>query len=386
MAKVMEIIAKATNGKSYNTEKYSLDRDSNAIFEYDDENNKVIKWQDRGETRKVNTAVDLREHAQTALLAKPVITHFLDGSRHVYKVDDIAYNHKVYPVMAGQVSVGCCKRTNGEMSLAKMYQRMVIALPKAANADLWDDDGYFASRLIKVNESKELKRLQLSFSKILSYEMPQNMHKGKAENSGVSAIQDYMIDSEKEMVVELVKEGKLNQNNYLIKDGSLEYKQIKKERYNKRDLQKIKNNYRYVIGVSKSFNPVSIKTHKNKTDAEYIINLPLFHRTPVAAYQNLTHLGDIKFGVWYLRIRDKKYTRTPFDGVLKIEKIMLDDEYDNGLDSDEVDLISANIINDRAPTCYGTDRRWANHLYPVYLTESYIKSRYLSEEMFLHLF
>ena len=62
------------------------------------------------------------------------------------------------------------------------------------------------------------------------------------------------------------------------------------------------------------------------------------------------------------------------------------EEIENGIDSDVIDLISANIINERNPTCYGTDRRWANHLYPVFLTESYVKSKYISTEMFLHLF
>ena len=57
-----------------------------------------------------------------------------------------------------------------------------------------------------------------------------------------------------------------------------------------------------------------------------------------------------------------------------------------GIDTDTVDLISANILNERNPTCYGTDRRWANHLYPVFLTESFVKSKYISTEMFLHLF
>lgn len=69
-----------------------------------------------------------------------------------------------------------------------------------------------------------------------------------------------------------------------------------------------------------------------------------------------------------------------------MEKILMDNEIQNGIDSDDVDLISANIINERNPTCYGTDRRWANHLYPVFLTESYVKSKYISAEMFLHLF
>jgi predicted nuclease of restriction endonuclease-like (RecB) superfamily len=41
---------------------------------------------------------------------------------------------------------------------------------------------------------------------------------------------------------------------------------------------------------------------------------------------------------------------------------------------------------ERNPVCYGSDMRWANHLYPVYLTERYVKSHYLSTESFLHLF
>ena len=112
----------------------------------------------------------------------------------------------------------------------------------------------------------------------------------------------------------------------------------------------------------------------------------VYHRTPVARYENREFLGDVQFGVWYIRLRDKRRTQTPFDGVVKVEKIMMDEEIENGIDSDVIDLISANIINERNPTCYGTDRRWANHLYPVFLTESYVKSKYISTEMFLHLF
>ena len=56
------------------------------------------------------------------------------------------------------------------------------------------------------------------------------------------------------------------------------------------------------------------------------------------------------------------------------------------LDTEEVDLISANIINERNPVCYGEDNRWANHLYPVYVTECYAKSKYLISTMFMNLF
>ena len=64
----------------------------------------------------------------------------------------------------------------------------------------------------------------------------------------------------------------------------------------------------------------------------------------------------------------------------------MSDEEDNGIESDDIDMISANLIIERNPTCYGTDKRWANHLYPVFLTESFVKSKYLSDEFFLNLF
>ena len=46
----------------------------------------------------------------------------------------------------------------------------------------------------------------------------------------------------------------------------------------------------------------------------------------------------------------------------------------------------AHLMNERNPVCYGTDGRWANHIYPIYLTERYIKSQYLSSNLFLELF
>jgi hypothetical protein len=95
-------------------------------------------------------------------------------------------------------------------------------------------------------------------------------------------------------------------------------------------------------------------------------------------------IPDVKFAVWYLRIRE---TKSPFDGVLKLEKILVwENEELEGLDSDEIDLISANIVNERNPVCYGQDGRWAKHLYPVHLTEKYIKSKFLSDIYFTSLF
>lgn len=383
----MEIIAKETSGKSYRTYKYSYDSIGLPSIDYD-EDDKIMKWQECGETIQYKQSINIKPTADKLMHANQnFIKYFLDGSRHVFKVDDISYNKQVFPVVAGQIGIGCCKRENKKMSKELFYRELVLSLPDKANKDGWDDEAFFASKLKKINDSTELKKLGIKFSKIVTYPTSKiNTKDTKLDNLAISTIQDYMIEAEKRMVSELVKNKKLGQDSYLLKDGSLEYKIMKRGNSDLRTLEKIKHNYNWVIGVSKSFNPESCKDHTGKPNSNYIADLPLFHRTPVARYTQPGILGDVQFGVWYLRLRDKKLTKTPFDGVVKIEKIMMDEEIEPGIDTDIIDFLSANIINERTPTCYGTDKRWANHLYPVFLTESYVKSKYISNELFLQLF
>lgn len=384
----MQIIATETGGKSYNTFKYSFDSIGLPTIDYEDQSDKVMKWQEKGETIKYDKPINLKIDADRIAFKKPIFTYFLDGSRRVFKVDDISYNKQVFPVIAGQIGVGCCKRTDKKLIPEKFYNEYVLALPDKSNSDGWDDAAVFAALTKKVNESIKTNRLKkIEFRTIMPYKTSKDVAlENKLEDRGIAIIQDYMIESEKKLVAELVKDGKLNQNNYLLKDGSLEYKPMKKGKENFRVLQKIKNNYRWVVGVSKQFNPESLKDHTGKSNANYIADLPVYHRTPVARYENREFLGDVQFAVWYVRLREKKNTSTPFDGVVKVEKILMDSEKENGIDSDTVDLITANIINERNPVCYGTDKRWANHLYCVFLTETFIKSKYISNELFLNLF
>lgn len=385
--KIMEIIEEETGGKSYHTYKFSYDRVGIPSIDYDDEIDKVMKWQDSAETVKHTSAVDIKALADQTKGTPPILTYFLDGSRHVFKVDDIAYNKQVFPVIAGQIGVGCCRREFKRMRPELFYQEIVLVLPDKAHADGWDDDAYFKSKVEKLNESEELKKLKLKFAAIIPYSTSKvSGGRRKLEDIAIAKVQDYMVEAEKRMVAELVKKGRLDQDNYLIKDGSLEYQKMAGGIPALRTLQQLKHNYNWVVGVSKSFNPELCYDHTGKPNSNYIANLPVFHRTPVARYVSSYVGADVAFGVWYIRLRDKRHTQTPFDGVVKVEKIMMDEEIDKGIDSDIIDLISANILNERTPTSYGLDKRWANHLYPVFLTEAYVKSKYISPEMFLHLF
>jgi hypothetical protein len=205
------------------------------------------------------------------------------------------------------------------------------------------------------------------------------------ENLAIAKIHDEMIDCEKKIVVELTRDNLLNQDTYLIKDGSIEYQKMRSGHY--RDISVIKNSYRRVVGVSKRFNPEMCVDSRGRSNASKIAKLPLFHRTPAFMFESKRSYGEhgaIYLSAWYIRLRESKFTVSPFDGVIKVEKIIVTDhELQNGLDSQEVDLISANLINERNPVAYGKDDRWANHLYPVYLTETYVKSRFLGDNFFM---
>jgi len=386
MSEILDIIAKETGHKSFKTHKMVYDSLNYPSIDYDDNSN--IIWKNYGERIHHKMAVNLHDTLQDLPNdSEPLFKFFLDGSRRTYKVDDISISNQVFPVMAGQVGVGCCKRDKRRLSHQESYNHNVVTLPRQADSDGWDIE-LFCNRLVnKINDLNTLKKHNIRFDRILIYDFVKS-EDIKLENKGIAKIQDYMIDLEKKMVAEIVNQDLLSNTSFLIKDGSIEYKKMKTGNY--RELAKIRNNYRYVIGVSKSFNPERCQDNTGQINSRAIANLKLYHRTPVYMYQSeiVDSVDDpVYFAIWYLRIRDRKYTKSPYEGILKVEKILTtDNEINDGMDSEQVDYISINLIKERNPVCWGKDTRWANHLYPVYLTETYVKSQFISSNYFLNIF
>ena len=95
--------------------------------------------------------------------------------------------------------------------------------------------------------------------------------------------------------------------------------------------------------------------------------------------------SDNYFAIWYLRLRkDNNFRETRFSDVVKCELLMMDPS--EPISTDLINALSSSLVREAYPVCYGKDSRWANHLYPVYLTETFCKSHYLSSEVFLKLF
>lgn len=387
MDKILKLLSDETGGTCYSSYKYSLDAAEVPSLNYEHNQSYTLQKDRYGETdSSLKTTKDISKIAKQIQGNVPLFRYFLDGSRRIYKVDDIELNRKIFPIIAGQIGVACCERQSpSHFKKAILEHNLVMSLPSEADKDGRNSEQYFYSVTQKINNLRKLQKYNLKFSKLIPYPTKKLEVGEKFENLGIAKIQDEMIDCEKKIVSELVKKNLLHQDSYLLKDGSLQYKPMKSGDF--RELSKLKSNYRSVVGLSKHFNPELSKDKSGKSNATKIANLKLYHRTPAFMYQTDIVSTEVNFCIWYLRIRDLKYTDSPFSGVVKVEKVLItDSEIEDGLSSDEIDLISANIINERSPVAYGTDARWANHLYPVYLTEKYVKSQYISDLHFLNLF
>lgn len=382
MNRILNFIAAETDGTGYRTSKFELDAENAAAqIEYDAPAEIVLKHS--GETRPPKNYALLADDAKKFSTAAQILNYFLDGSRRVYKIDDIAYRsgsrNMIYPIVAGQVVAGCCRRADKKLHAEHFVADVVLSLPDVANAG--GHEGFFPALVTKLNARLAEQNFPIRVAKILPYNTNRDPAE-KFEDRAVALIMAHMHDTEKNLVAELVRRGKLDRKNYLVKDGSLEYRLPAGKKFNAK-------NYSFVIGVSKRFNPVLAQDTAGKINPGLVADLPPLSRTPVTIFEREDNFhGGNKFAVWYLRLRDKKYSDSPFDGVVKVEKILVTDaERASGkIDTDEANLVSAYLLNERNPVCYGADSRWANHIYPIFVTESFVKSRFIANETFLHLF
>jgi len=376
----LQIFQNVTSGKSYSTHRYCLDSDPQPGPIYEREQNFVFK--NIGETdRNLKKSVDLRPILSN--LRTPLLKFFLDGSRRVYKLDDVQYNKRIYPILLGQIGASCCRRNElGEFSNFRTENRLILAVPSIADPNGGNQKHFFDDLRNKINNESSLKSHPVKLHSIIAYP---DLHDHDYSDLAVARLHNEMLDMEKEFVNKLVKEDRvLSLDSMLAKDGSLEYKKISTGTF--QDLSRIKSNYRCVVGISKKFDPEKSFDKTGRSNASNIAELPLYHRTPAFQFKSDISGSEVYFSAWYVRIRDIKHTISPFDGVLKLEMLLVDEKMiSRGVDSDEINTISANIIWERNPTCYGSDSRWANHIYPIYLTERCLKSHRLSDHVIFNL-
>jgi hypothetical protein len=105
-----------------------------------------------------------------------------------------------------------------------------------------------------------------------------------------------------------------------------------------------------------------------------LAGLPHAYRTAAfSAYD-----GQVAF--WYVRLREQREVDYPLMGVVKVELPRPDK---SPVPAELADLISRALVAERNVTPYGLDRRWHCSLYPIYVAEQVIKSRFFSREVLM---
>lgn len=309
--------------------------------------------------------------------------YFMDGSRHVYKVGDVAIGGMIYPVVAGQIIVGCCQREGRTISDFQHVRKIVLSMPQCYDIDN-NGKNFFRKKCEDINKAiqkRPNKPLGFKLDEIIPYKIDGSeitRGKNKYLTQAITTVQNEMMDEERRMVSRLCLNGIIGESNKLIKDGTLEYK---KDYTNAPDAdldkamfdQRIEN----VIGVSKMFDPELLNKLEPRIGRK-LAELPPYSRTNAYRY---VHEGKV-YCVWYLRIRETYNRATSFSDIIKVELVMVGKDK---IKTSQIDHISKNLINEANPVCFGKDSRWANHLYPVYLTENYCKSKYINDQIIINL-
>jgi len=397
MGKILEYIQQSSNGKfqCYKTKKLLLDNNDNDTIAYSYDDNAVVQttksiFAETDRTRQ--GTVSLRSLIKSKTTPPPIFKYFLDGSRHTYKVDDIAIGKKIFPIVAGQIIVGCCERHDRDtFKKYDLRTKIVISMPD----DFDDDDGgenfcrsYCENLNKEIHKIPFVKERNISIEKLLLYKTDGNAGDGDKDNyksRAVAIIQNEMVDEEQLLVAKLCKDNKLNDESWLIKDGSLEYNpSFSNLGFDVVQWNNLRTNYQRVVGVSKQFDPELLPDYEGNRLSQTIANLKPFERTKVYRYETHHKGGSTFYAVWYLRLRDSDFRETSFSDIVKCEMVLLQE--DKPIETDIINVISANIIREAYPVCFGSDTRWANHLYPVFLTETFCKSHYIDSNVILNLF
>jgi hypothetical protein len=352
----------------------SLDLDHYYQEPYQDNNDLTDDLYDMGNTFETNGSRQ-KKHIDIEMDRRGVsnFAFFMDGSRRTYKIGDIVINGKtIMPVVVAQVRAGSTIREyNKKLSKYYLGQRNLLLLSHMINDVDYDEIK------IRITKSQLAKDIKLEVVKYKFDPLRVNV----PVDAAIGRANEIMHQMEIDILHKMVNTANaLNPRKMLVVDGPLQFIAEDTGKPEFADL------FYDVVGVSKSFDPM-LPVAENKRGSSQIgtqlLKLEYGDRTPVFMKRNSR--GRV-FGCWYLRIRPRQFVHNPLEGIIKIEKMALSEDIENGLDTDVVDNLSLSLIEECSPTCHGRDERWANHLYPVYLTETMIKSSFMSDLVFVNNF
>lgn len=284
---------------------------------------------------------------------KHLFRFFIDGSIRVYFLGTGIEGNRSFPIELAQIGSAVVKREDdGKVKVFTHAQKVLLLLPKSGGISdtLWN-------KIINIEKPDWLE--------IHDYTLPDpysDTKKDPRDKAGAKA--RHLMH---ELEIELIKytDGIRDENNWLILDGAVKLTDFIKAPY--------------LIGVAKSFskNPVfqfGRRTTQRKDITSILAGLKHAHRTVAFS----SHDNQVAF--WYVRLREQKEVDYPLMGVVKVELPCPDRK---PIPSELADLISRALVAERNVSPYGLDRRWHCSIYPIYIAEQVIKTRFFSKDVLM---
>lgn len=296
--------------------------------------------------------------------APQLFRYFVDGSMRTTNAGHIVDSENRYlPIFIAQIAVAATRLSKDGFLVEEYRNRNVFFLPDTFS----ETDKVEAERLVRDAASSSRWPLTLDFDCYVLE--PQTEPLDAARKKVLSGMHEMEID----LIKDLADSEKVTRDDMLMIDGSLQF-------YG--NVDRAREAFRNVVGVAKSFDlHQRIGSGRNtKQIGVLVAGLKNRYRTP--ARKIAVTRTNLVIGAWYLRLHSAENLAglAVDDGVVKLELFP-----DGGVGdqrpiaTDRCDLISRNVLALRHPTTPSTDPRWASHLYPIYLTERYIRTRFRDE-------
>lgn len=302
---------------------------------------------------------------------RTMFRYFLDGSQRSHRVIDGTFRNHYLPICAGQVGVAVLERSDGGQftPLRNLtHVQNVLAMP-----NLIEEDN---AKELEAKINREMPDA-LRF-KVIRYDYDSKSDKDPGDLGRAMIIHEMQI-LELNTIRDMISKLLIQETRMLVKDGGLQYRdsKIKDLCLSKDDLVQLRN----VIGLAKTFKPnMTLGQGRGRQDLGNLTkSLNWRERTTVISpnkHEETTH------GWWYLRLRPREKVYSPLQGIVKIEVFAMGMEKEEGIAQERADTISSFVLRERNVTPYNADTRWASHIYPVFLTETYLKSSFLSHHRF----
>ena len=293
---------------------------------------------------------------------KCLFKFFIDGSIRTYFLATGIEGRRSFPIELAQIGAAVVERNeDGKIKIHTHKQKVLLLLPKQSQGisdTLWDE-------LRRIERPDFLEIIDFTLSDTLS-----DAKKDPRDKAGAKARSEMH-----KLEIGLIKstDSYRNENTWLILDGSVQFIE-----------EDIWDSWRTeqgpcLIGVAKSFKKDPIfqfgrSSSQRKDITSILAGLPHAHRTAVfGAYG-----GKVAF--WYVRLREQRELDYPLMGVVKVELPCPDC---TPVPSDLADLISKVLVAERNVSPYGLDRRWHCSLYPIYIAEQVIKTKFFSRDVLM---